>query len=401
MSSGKDVVIIGAGAIGCSIAYHLARQGVPSIIIERESIAARASGKAAGEFSYPPHLMVRDNVEMAALFSKVPGDLEHWIDLFWIGYHRLPDLALELKEKGWVDIDYGEVPIIFLAFKDSGEKTLREHIAAIRRMGYYEGTWLEADDIKGLFPEINPQVRGGALIPYQKVQPYKYTLGLAQTAEKMGATIKQGEVIGFRHRGSRVISVVLATGTEIETDVVVLAMGPWSGQGASWLGHDLPISIIHEECLRVEVPRRLPPYALFSSRGYIWPHVDGTVDFMGFNYENHWRERPDFDDSLSEEAKTSSIESAVSILPSMENAKVIEHRGDLEGWGPDHTPALGLLPEWDNAYIAARFGTCGIKLSPGVGEVMANFIIARGHPPQRFKAMMEFLSPSVINRKAD
>ena len=147
--------------------------------------------------------------------------------------------------------------------------------------------------------------------------------------------------------------------------------------------------------MRVEVPNRLPPYALYSARGYIFPHMDGTVDFMGFNYGGeHWQERPDFDNNLTEEAKVDSIEAAIGLLPSMDNAKIIEHRGDLEGWGPYHTPALGRLPGWDNAYIAARFGCCGIKLSPGVGQVMADLIIAGGRPPQRFKAMVDFLSPA-------
>ena len=60
MSRNQDVIIVGAGVIGCSIAYHLGRMGIRSQIIERESIGARASGKAWGVITYPPVLLVAE-----------------------------------------------------------------------------------------------------------------------------------------------------------------------------------------------------------------------------------------------------------------------------------------------------------------------------------------------------
>ena len=100
----------------------------------------------------------------------------------------------------------------------------------------------------------------------------------AQAAEKMGVSIRQGEVVGFRHEGSKLTAVVLATGTEVKADVVVLAMGPWSGQGTSRLGKEMPILINREQCLRMQVPKRLPPYALASPAGQtIIPKVNGEV----------------------------------------------------------------------------------------------------------------------------
>lgn len=393
MSSQKEVVIIGAGVIGCSIAYHLAKQGVPSQIIERESIAARASGKSWAIFDYPPHLLTVEGIGLSQVISTPEGSIKHWIELFWSGYHRLPDIALELRERGGVDIGYGDLPFITVALSERGESSCREDFSSIRKAGYYEGSWLEADDLKAIFPDINPRVRGGLCLPYFQVEPYEYTLGLAQAAEGMGASIRQGEVVGFRHKGSRITSAILATGTEVKADVVVLAMGPWSGQGTSCLGKEIPIEVHQEQCLRVEVPERLPNYGFWSSRGAIIPKVNGTVILHGFKDWPHLQ--PRFDSSLTEEAKTAAMDAGVSLLPRLEEAKIVEHRGDLEGWAPNHMqPVLGRLPEWDNAYIAARMGTFGMMLSLGVGQAMADLVIAGGRAPDRIKTMMEFLSPA-------
>ena len=71
----------------------------------------------------------------------------------------------------------------------------------------------------------------------------------------------------------------------------------------------------------------------------------------------------------------------------------------MEGWAPPPNniqPVLGRLPHWDNAYIAARLGTLGMTMSPGVGSVMADILIDGEQTPYRIKSMIEYLSPSRI-----
>ena len=89
------------------------------------------------------------------------------------------------------------------------------------------------------------------------------------------------------------------------------------------------------------------------------------------------------------------MESAVDLLPRLEESKIVEHRGDLEGWAPNFMqPVLGRLPQWDNAYVAARVGTFGMMLSLGVGQVMADLIVAEGSIPEHTRNMMQLLSPA-------
>jgi len=395
MPSKKEVVIIGAGVIGCSIAYHLAKRGTPSQIIEMDSIAARASGKAWAVFVYPPIFRLYEGQPPDALYSMPKGSVQPWLELCWLGYHRLPDIALDLKEEVEVNIEYGELSWTRVALSGSEERSQKANLSFFRSEGYYEPYWLEADDLRAIFPDINPNARGALCYPCLQVEPYKFTLGLAQAAEKKGASIRQGEAVGFRHKGSRATSVTLATGTEVEADVVVIAMGPWSKRGTSWLGKEIPIRINREQCLRVQVPERLPPYALRGPKIGIIPKVNGEV-IMGISGAKDLQTEYEVA-QITEEVKSEILEAAIELLPRLKEAKLIEHRGDLESWSPPPNgvePIIGRLPEWDNVYIATGFGTEGIMMSLGAGQVMAELIIGGNRLPNRFKAMIEHLSPA-------
>ena len=111
MSTRKDVIVVGAGVIGCSIAYHLGRRGISTYIVDRESIATRASGKAWAVFTYAPAMFAyekcvttpSDGLESVPFDTSltVPGEsVEHWLYLHSASYDRMAEFAIELKECG-------------------------------------------------------------------------------------------------------------------------------------------------------------------------------------------------------------------------------------------------------------------------------------------------------------
>jgi len=394
MSPQKEIVIIGAGVIGCSIAYHLARQGFPSQIIERDSIANRASGKAWALIPYPAFVTQFEHLPPDHLDSMPDGSMGPFIELFWEGYDRMPDMALYLKENGGLDIGFGGLAWTCVALSDDEEKGFKYSISALRNRGYHQLWWMDEKDLKSAYPDINPKARGGMVVPNLQVEPYRYTLGLAQVAEKMGANFRQGEAVGFKTKGSRVTSVTLATGTEVEADVFVLAMGPWNQQSTAWLGKKITVVINQEECLKLQPVSPLPPIALGGGTGeVIIPKVDGSV-ILG--HSGAPDPRPDYNSSLKEENKIRIMQAAVELLPSLGEAKLVEHRGDLMNWAPaprHWQPALGLVPGWDNAYVAVRI-PFGVMLSLGIGRCMADFIIGEGKPSYCYKNLMEVVSPA-------
>jgi glycine oxidase len=393
MSANKDVVIIGAGVIGCSIAYHLAQKGITARIIERESIGARASGKAWAVIPYPP-LHLASEKAPGSLFTMPEGEsLQPWLELFWNGYHRMHDIACDIREKGGIDIEYGEFPFTMISTSEKSEAVIRPMASFFRERGFHEVEWLSADDLKRIFADINPKVRGGISVPELQVEPYKYTLGLAQTAEKTGTEVKQGEVVGFGTKGAKITSVKLSSGTEIEADVVVITMGPWSGQGTSWLGKEVPIQLNMEQCLRMQVDRDFPLHSLNNGRFTVIPKINGDV-ILGL--AGAFDLKDDFDSSLSEEIKMTIMEGAIYSIPGLADARLIEHRGDLQAWAPGpayNKPVMGPLPEWENAYVATRFGTLGMAMSAGTGQYMADYI-AGGEVPARVRRMLDHLDPA-------
>ena len=398
-STKKDIIIIGAGAMGCSTAYHLAKRGVVSHIIEKESIAARASGKAWAVISYPPIFPAIERIPDLTFYLPDETSYSYWIHLFWDGYFRMADLALDIKEKGGVDIEFGKMPWTIIAMSEEEEQEMKFFESMFRNNGAHEVEWTDQESLRAVFPTINPDVRGGITLPQLQVEPYKYTLGLAQAAEAMGAEIGHGEVVGFGTRGHRITSVKLASGRQIEADEFVIATGARNGQTTSLLGTEIPVHPCLVECLRVRPPKDFPKHSLGGRRCEILSRINGDItlaaseDASRFDFFDG-KVRSDLDATLSEDFVERTLEAAIEILPDLKDAQLIEHRGDLLAHGPSplyNKPALGRLPDWENGYIATEASN-GIHLSVGMGQVLADLIID-GHVSCDARQMLEHIRP--------
>jgi glycine/D-amino acid oxidase-like deaminating enzyme len=398
----NDVVIIGAGAIGCSIAYHLGKHGMRATVVERESIGTRASGKAWAVIAYPPTLFAEEEMHQAVVdsavvdFSAMPEgqSIAGWHYLFSSSYERMPDLALEIAERGGIDVEYGESPNTLLLTEAELDRAGREELLApYVRAGGVETGWLDAAQLREVFPSLSPEWQAGITNPEGQVEPYRYTLGLAQAAEQLGARMKQGEAVGFETQGDRITGLELASGEILSGDHFVIAAGPWSRPLASHLGVDIPMRMLMAECIRVDVPGGLPFQTLVAGDYWIIPKVNGEVILSP--YVGSVSPRETYDDSLNEELKLQTLTDCAAILPALEQAKLLEHRGDLLAMpaeAPLQKPTLGRLPEWRNGYVATHFGGLGINMSPAAGELLAE-LIATGKPPLRAAKTLDHLKP--------
>ncbi len=407
MSTRKDVIIVGAGAIGCSIAYHLGRRGISTCIVDRESIAVRASGKAWAVFTYAPAIFAYETcvtTPSEALGSgpldtalTVPGEsVGHWLQLHSASYDRMPEFAIELQERGGIDIEYCETPSTNLVtqreFEEAGGP--QELLRPFQSVGGVECDWIDSDALREQFPSLNAEYVGGVTYPAGQVEPYKFTLALAQAAEKLDAEFVRGEVVAFATEGDKITGVQLASGNELHADAVVLAMGPWVGEGSALLGCEVGCRPVFTECLRAKMPTELPLHTLGAGTFWILPKKNGEVILATYGAAD-FIDRPNFDASLSEEVKLEVVQGVAHILPALEDATIIEHRGDLLAMAPTppyQKPVMGRFPQWQNGYIASRFGGDGVCMSPAAGELMAE-LIDTGKAPLRARRMFDRLAP--------
>ena len=388
MADTADVAIIGGGAIGFSTAYHLAKQGIPSRVIEMDGIAAKASGRAMGYMGAAGLLTFTTmndwRAESGAAQANPQPTLRPCLGLGWESLQLIPQLAEDLKEEGGVDPEYGEISLAFAAFTEEEEAGLKRSMAELSDEGF-DLSWVGPDELRARGLGLNPEVRGAVLEPNDgQVEAYRYVLALAQAAERRGASIKYGEAVGLGQQGQRVTSVKLASGEEVTAGAVVIAMGPWSAQGASWLGGDMPLQAVRGSCVRVEMAESYPPYWPTHGISLVAPKVDGTV-LVG--YVEDWGVGLE-DDHITEEAINKMVADGVNLVPGLSEARMVEVRAGILGYTPDAQPVLGRLSGWDNVYIAAGLGTFGICLSPAVGRYMADLIAT-----DRSVEAMESLSP--------
>jgi glycine/D-amino acid oxidase-like deaminating enzyme len=326
--------------------------------------------------------------------------ITHWQDLYWAAYFRMSDLADDIQDKVGLDIEYGASPITTLAFSQRMEAEYQEFLEELTRYGSHECQWLDQTDLQSTFPGLHTAVRGGMSAPQLQIEPYRFTTGLSLAAKAMGAEIIQGDVIDFQTEAATIKALNLSSGDVIEAGNVVLAMGPWTSQAAAKLGCEIPFYPTMEECIRIRPKKTFPLHSLVGGVE-ILARVSGDlvlataeVDSVSQYFESKFR--PDFNTRLSEDIKIKNIEAAVNLLPELlEDAELIEHRGDILSYGPDpvyQKPVIGRLPAWQNGYVASRFGGMGMVLSVGTGLIMAD-LIANNQVPYYARHLLDYLSP--------
>ena len=215
-TAGYDVVVVGGGVEGCSIAWHLARAGVRVAVLERWQIASAASGASAGGVRQQG----RDLREFPLAFRAI----DRWRNL---------------EEELNANLDY----------RRNGHATTCEHEADLAELAKYvliqrsaglDLALVEGDDLRQLIPGIAPTVIAAAYSPEDgHANPAKTTQAFADAARRFGATIQTDtEVTAVTKRGDRVTGVETSAGP-ILADTVVLAAGAWSGELATGIGVDL------------------------------------------------------------------------------------------------------------------------------------------------------------------
>jgi sarcosine oxidase subunit beta len=221
MKRSAEVVIIGGGCMGASVAHHLARRGVTDVVlVERDALLGTGStGRNAGgvRHQFSNEANIRLSIESIGVLERFADEVGHVIDFHQDGY-------------------------LFLLSTPESVETFRRNAALQRSLGV-DVQWLGAEEAARLAPGLKAEGVVGATFCQQDgiADPNGVTMGFAKAAQSAGVTIERDtEVTGIRVEAGRVTAVETARGT-IETRTVVNAAGPYARQIGRMAGVDVPV----------------------------------------------------------------------------------------------------------------------------------------------------------------
>ena len=190
MPDSADVVVIGAGVVGCSVAYYLAREGVKVALLEREAIGSGASAHATGSLSL-----------LGAEFS--PGAS---FEMARASYAEFPELVPELESATGMDLLYQRRPSLRLALDDEEADMIRSLMAWQRP--HVNMRWIDAGEVRSIEPRLSHSIIGAVYEDESaQLDSYRLNLALASGAELKGADILYREVTGLLTNGATVAGV--------------------------------------------------------------------------------------------------------------------------------------------------------------------------------------------------
>ena len=351
----SDVVIVGGGIVGIATAYFLAQAGVKSTVIERDAVGSHASGFAYGGLSPTGD-------------SDTSGQLLPDAQVSSEGMRLHREFATSLQEETGINTEFRERPTLSLAFTEEEAQAAKSHVSALGHVEGWTARWLDSADARAIEPRISDEAvgaiytEGGA-----DVEPYRFVLALLGAAENMGATIRHGEVTGLKREGSRVTGVVLNNG-EVSSDCVVLAAGPWTGEASSWLNVPIKVGPLKGQILRLRAPGAPFRVSIGWNGNYATTKPDGLL------WTGTTEEEAGFDERPTPEARDQIMASLLKMIPSLEDAQLVQQTACLRPLADDGKLVLGAVPDWDGVYIATGTGRKGILLGPAVGRLMADLI---------------------------
>ena len=352
MARTADVVVVGGGVIGCSIAYHLSKRGVRSALIESRRIGSGASGATVG---------------VVGPLWHVPRTPEHLFALGLRSLEAFPTLAEELREAG-IDPEFRQSGILRIALTAGDVEAMRRDLAWQGELGL-DVQWLSRDDVLEREPAITPEVLGGVFSPREGyVRGQRLADSLANAATRLGARVIEGvEVTGLELEGRRVIGVRTA-GDTWHADHVVLAAGPWSGIAGRWIPDPIPVRPVKGQRILLRKSGLLPKSPVGYPGAYVVPQVDGDLLIGATRHEG------EFDEAITAEALSQMLSAAVRVFPSAGQARFVAARAGVRPGSPDDVPIIGPAPGWDGLSIAAGHDVAGIMLSPGTGMMVADYV---------------------------
>ena len=364
-----DVVIVGGGVIGTSLAYHLTKIGISNVVLlERKQLTCGTTWHAAGLVGQLR--ATRNMTELAKYTSELMKGLE-----------AETGQATGFKQNGSFSI----------ALTDARFEEFRRGASMAKNFGLDVQVVL-ADEVKERLPHLSThEVTGGVFLPGDgQVNPIDVTQAYAAGARSRGARVfEHTKVTRLIKEGKRVTGVETTAGT-IMADKTVICGGMWSRDLGQQVGVQIPLHAAEHFYVVTEphadLPNDMPVIRIPDEWAYYkedagklllgaFEPVAKPWGMDGIPEDHEFETFPEDYDHFEPV-----LEKAVARMPLLETAGIALFFNGPESFTPDDRYYLGEAPFVDDLFVATGFNSIGIQSSGGVGKVLADWI-KHGHPP--------------------
>lgn len=361
------ILIIGGGAIGLSVAYHLAKRGADDVVLlERNRLTSGTSWHAAGIVGPLRATPNMTRLAMAAL-EVIPA----------------------LEAETGMSTGYRRTGGYWLA----REPARLDELARVADLGTTLGLtprMMEARDVPLPFLDLSAHAGALAVPEDANVNPVDLCMAYAKGARTYGAEIREGVLVsGLCRENNRITGVLLADSTQLEADRIVLATGAWSRELAATAGVALPLQAVEHMYVVTEPMSGLPdpvPVIRDLDRGIYIKGDAGKLVIGGFEpHAKCWDPHgPEGDRAFLEMAEdweqfAPFMEAALDLCPGLAGVGIQHFMNGPESFTADTRPLLGET-EVDGLFVAAGMNSVGVMSSAGVGRALADWIVD-GHAP--------------------
>jgi glycine oxidase len=367
LSRPSDIIVVGAGVVGCAVAHELAKRGASVEIVDERPVGMGATQASAGVLA--PYIEARTDGPLLALTARSLDLYEQFIE--------------SLITDGGVPISYRRTGTLDVATDESEWRALRDAGAALSARGV-PVVLLDAASIRTEEPHLADGAAGGLLIePHGFVAAGDLMRALVASARRHGAQlIEQSRVRRIAPDGHDIV-VETDRGT-LSADAVVLAAGSWSGEIAV---HDIPLRLpvrpVRGQLLWLAWHGTPLRRVTWSRRCYMVPWDDGTV-LVGATVEE-----AGFDERATVAGVRDLLDAACEIVPHTWSCAFRGVRVGLRPATPDELPVIGTSSHVPNLVYATGHYRNGVLLAPLTAQLVADAMM-----DQRIDPMLDAVSPA-------
>jgi sarcosine oxidase, subunit beta len=356
-SSGANIIVIGAGVVGCSLAFHLARAGARVRVFDKGGICAGMSARSGAL------------VRMHYTFAPEA-------ELAWKSLHYF---------RNWSDIVGGRCGFVETGFAvvvdERNAPRLRANVAMLQRIGVNTEV-VTAAELRQCEP--NAFVDDVALAAFEPesgyADPVATTESLAAAAKGHGADFSTNTPVAkIADRGGRAVGVVDGAGRLHEADAVCVVAGPWTDALLAPLGVKIGVKSERAQIAFFKRPPQLKHciYIDTIAGSYFRPHGDDlTLSGLGGWKPEAEANPDDFRESNDADFIAAVRKRLAQRIPGLADAPYSRGHAGIYDVSPDARAVMGAVPGVDALFVAAGFSGTGFKTAPAVGASMAELILS-------------------------